>query len=179
MKKIDIEILKKEPKTKLVIQHYQKETPILWLVPKWEIAMGNHVVIKMPITGYETDDIILVGHSGDIRDEDHNPVGTLCIADDDDLVMISLDDLGSMIYNLKVGEFILFDCNEGGDGWGAQKVELFDDQVILIGCCGGGSTRSFDINIDPKEEEVIEFIKVALEDDADDFVYINPIKDKN
>lgn len=177
MKKLNIEILKQNPKTKLIIEHYQKETPILWLVPKWEIALGCRVSIKMPTTGYETGVIILVDSSGEIKDVDGNLVGTLCIADEDDLVRITIDELVRMTCNLKIGQSINFECDiEAGNSWGIQKVDAFDAPLILIGSYGGGRTCCFDAEFSSKEE-IAEFVRKTLEDFSSDLVYINPLRE--
>lgn len=51
MKKFNIEELMKSPQRVLLIEHYQQETPILWLVPKPAVIVDNRVAIRMPETG--------------------------------------------------------------------------------------------------------------------------------
>lgn len=175
MRKLDLEKLEREPLTKLAIQHYQ-DTQTLWLVPKWELTLKSRITIQMPLTGYETNDFVLIDDYGEVRDIEGNMIGTLCIAADDDLVIIPIDELINIIQNLKDGESVFFDCSRDSIGWTAQKHSIYDRTVLLIGWSGGGATACFDIKSDTVANEVADFIKYSIKEHyTDDKVYINPI----
>lgn len=172
MKKFNIEELKKAPQRVLMIQHYQPETPILWLVPKPGVMVDDRVAIRMPETGYVTDDVILVDACGEIRDCDGNMVGTLCFAESSDNARVSIEELGKMVEQLPIGGAIDFTCDEDSDHWGIQKLRLFDGEIIAIGSYGGGMTTMLDRQFSSEAEELYAFIKDSLHDHTPDCVYM-------
>lgn len=172
MRKFNIEELKKAPQRALLIQHYQAETPIMWLVPKPGVIVDDRVAIRMPETGYVTDDVVLVDSCGEIRDSDGNMVGTLCFAEGSDNVRVSIEELGKMVEQLPIGGTIDFTCDEDSDHWGIQKLRLFDGEVIAIGSYGGGITTMLDRQFTNEPEELYAFIKDSLHDHAPDCVYM-------
>lgn len=172
MRKFNIEELKKTPQRALLIQHYQTETPILWLVPKPGVIVDDRVAIRMPETGYATDDVVLVDACGEIRDNDGNMVGTLCFAESSDNVCVSIAELGKMAEQLPFNRTIDFTCDEDSDHWGIQKLRMFDGEVVVIGSYGGGMTTMLDRQFTKEPEELYAFIKDSLHDHAPDCVYM-------
>lgn len=172
MRKFNIEELKKAPQRALLVQHYRPESPILWLVPKHGVIVDDRIVIRIPKTGYVTDDVVLVDSGGEIRDCDGNMVGTLCFAESSDNVCVSIEELGKMVEQLPINGAIDFTCDEDSDHWGIQKLRLFDGEIIAIGSYGGGITTMLDRQFSSEPDELYSFIKDALQDHTPDCVYM-------
>lgn len=169
MKPFDLQEYIKNPNQILVLEHY-KDPVEYWRIKAATVVMDKKLAVRTPETGYCTDEIEVA--DGDaIRDEDHNLVGYIRFAEPGDCLQISIDELSKMVAEMKVGDVIDFNCNEDGNCWGINKTHILGADVLVVGSYGGGSTHLHDLTIDGVQNDILEFLKGCLEDDADGFVY--------
>lgn len=169
MKNFNLEEYIKNPNQILVLEHY-KEPFEYWPVKAATVVMGKRLAISTPETGYVTDEIEIA--DGDvIRDEDHNLVGYIRVAEPGDVLLISINTLSQMVANMKVGDTIDFNCREDSDCWGIHKIHILGADVLVIGSYGGGSTCLHDLTIDCTQNDVHEFLTHTLDDKPSGDVY--------
>ncbi len=168
MKTFNLETYKNNPDCKLAIEHYNPQNPMRWQVEEVRTE-NNRLVIKMPDTGYEIDEYVIIGTFPEIRDKDENLVGTLVFEPQ----KISIEDFKTKVYALQHGEKINFICDlDNGTEWGVLRIHSFDADLILLSIYGGESFL-YDCSCQSTPEEFTFFINDVLGKDIDDFLYIH------
>lgn len=161
------------PGAKLVIEHYDHNKPMIWPVLEVQIVMNERLAIRVPQTGYEIVNPVLVDDSGEIRDVDGNLVGTLVFGK----TKITMDEFAALVSTLKNGEQFDFTCDEvKGTNWGVAKINMFDSEMIIMATYGGGDSYLLDVSGNQENSELRRFINDVLLDDFVNFIYVEPLK---
>lgn len=176
MTEIDIERIKTRPKTKLILRNNTNNKFTSWLIPRWELVMGNRLVIEMPNTGYNTKEIVLTSTSGKVKDLDGNTVGIVVMPDKSEVIHIKKHEFARAIYDMEFGDTLYFyDKWDGGDnyssGWGITKVKLIDSPMLVMGVYGGSGSSVFDLNTDTTIDEIEDYLNDELNCKIDDEIY--------
>jgi hypothetical protein len=152
------------------LRHYREDQPKTWSIEEVQIVIGNSLVIRVPDTGYSTDNYVLIDDSGDVRDQDGNMVGTVKFARE----KMSLADFTDKLFKMPIDHTFNFNCDEdNGCEFGAAKIRMFDSILIIIAAYGGSNSHLIDITGETDTNWLNENLIDVLEDQFTDYIYID------
>jgi hypothetical protein len=164
----DIDELKRSPGRKLILQHYRGSEPEIWPVEEAQITIGNRLMIKVPGTGYATDDYALADGAC-IRDRDGNLVGVLEFASEE----ITLKEFAQRLYSMPVDDSLDFTCSlENSCCFGAKKIRVFDSTLVIIAAYGGNESFLHDLSNTVNADSLCEELQCGLSGHLDENQYI-------
>ncbi len=173
---IDIERLKTRPKTKLILRNHHNNKCTSWLIPRWELVMGNRLVIEMPKTEYETNEVVLTSTTGEVTDWDGNIVGQVVMPDKDEVIHITRKEFARAILDMEFGDTLYFyDKWDGGtdysSAWGITKARLIDSPMLVMGIYGGNGSSLLDLDTDTTIDDIEEYLEGELNCKIEDEIY--------
>jgi hypothetical protein len=170
MNKFDINEYKENPNRKLILRHYREDQPETWPIEEAEIAMGDQLIIRVPNTGYSTEEYVLVDNSGEVRDKNRNLVGTVEFASE----KMTLADFTDKLFKMPLNQTFDFNCDEdNGCEFGTAKIRMFDSILIIIAAYGGSNSHLIDITGETDTNWLDENLNKILEDYFTDYIYID------
>jgi hypothetical protein len=172
MKTLDINELKKHPERKLILRHYRRDMPEIWNIEEAQVTIGNQLVIKVPKTGYDTPEYVIVDDSNnEVRDTDGNLVGMVEFASG----KMTLEEFANKLLHLSMDETLDFCCSDTDNEcqFGAKKIRLFDSTLVITAAYGGKHSKAHDITDDENSDELCESIRYFLQDYLEDYIYID------
>jgi hypothetical protein len=166
MRTFNINEFKKHPGRKLILRHYRKEQPEIWAIEEAQATIGEQLVIKVPTTGYDTEDYKLVSYDCEVREKDGNMVGTVEFATEE----ITLDAFADRLLNLPLEETLEFTCGIDEEcEFVATKIKVADSILLVVAAKGEINSFTHNISTGKLTEELGNF----LQDDIADYLYID------
>lgn len=171
--KFDIDELKKYPERKLILRNLTDVGPDYWNIEEVSISIGDIVIIKIPDRNLDFNSHAALNNNFILKHELQGDIGILEYANQ----RLTLQQFVQRLIKLPIDCSIDF-FNQEGDrktAFGVTKLKRFDSVNLLFCQYGGNHSQCYDVSGKVEEHDLVEFLKLYLEDHFEEFIFTDDI----